>query len=364
MADAAPPRRVTLRDIAQAAGTTTMTVSNVLNGRSDQVGTDTARRVMAARDRLGYRPLAAARQLRAARRMAVGVVIVDPSPYYLSDLFTAAMLAGLNEGLGKHNYSLILHGSPANDLASVPMLRSIESDGICVITSGPARERKRIVERMADLGQPIVVIQDLAPADAEDCCSILLDDEAGAEAIGEHLALSDPKRIVMLVPGVEWPAMARRETALRRALARKKAGIELVVLRCPDEGFEATQATLARHIDAAGLPDAVAGGNDRMALAALQLFAARGIDVPGRVRVTGFNGFENHFYARPALTTVSVPAFRLGEDAATALVERLKTGRFAWRKKILPVEFAPAASSDITPTKRNSKPTSKQGAQK
>jgi LacI family transcriptional regulator len=354
MADPAPPRRVTLRDIAQAAGTTTMTVSNVLNGRNDQVGGDTARRVLAARDRLGYRPLAAARQLRAARRMAVGVVIVDPSPYYLSDPFTAALLAGLNERLAKHEFSLILHGGRATDLASVPMLRHIESDGICVITSGPARERKRIVARIAELGQPVVVIQDLAPAGLDDSCAVLLDDEAGAEAIGAHLAATGAKRTVMLVPEVEWPAMARREAGMRRALER--AGASLVVLRCPDEGFEATQATLARHVDAEGVPDALAGGNDRMALAALQLFAARGIDVPARVRVTGFNGFENHLYARPALTTVSVPAFRLGEEAAAALVERLKAGRFAWRKKVLPVEFAPAASSHAVPIQQGAQP--------
>lgn len=338
---AALARRVTLRDVAREAGTTTMTVSNVLNGRSDQVGADTARRVLAASDRLGYRPLAAARQLRAAKRMAIGVVIVDPSPYYLSDPFTAAMLAGLNEALARAGYSLILRGAPAPALADVPMLRHVECDGMCLVASGPARERKRILARVASLAVPVVVIQD--EAGPGDLCSVMLDDSGGAEAVASHLAAAGPRRVAMLVPGVEWPAMERREAAVRKIFPRVE------VLRCANESFEATQATLAAHIDAAGPPDALIGGNDRMALAALRLFAARGISVPERVRVTGFNGLENHHYAQPPLTTVFSPAFRLGETAADALVRRLAEGEFEFRRRVLPVRFAADRSSQPDP---------------
>lgn len=344
---AAPPlpRRMTLRDVAEAAGTTTMTVSNVINGRTGQVGAETARRVIAASDRLGYRPLAAARHLRADRRMAVGVVIVDPSPYYLSDPFTSAMLAGLNDALGRHGYSLILQGVPASDLASVPMLRHVESDGLCVVPSGPAKERRKILARIAGLGQPVVVIQDEAVASLGDACAIRLDDAGGARELAEHLGRAAPHSVVMLVPAVEWPAMVRREDGVRRVFAASAAPPQFTVLRCAGESFEATQRELARHIDAHGLPDAIVGGNDRMALAALRLLAERGITVPGRVRVTGFNGLENHLYADPPLTTVISPAFNLGEEAATALIDRLKTGAFAWRRKVLPVRFVANRSS-------------------
>jgi LacI family transcriptional regulator len=338
---AATARRVTLRDVAREAGTTTMTVSNVLNGRSDQVGPDTARRVLAATDRLGYRPLAAARQLRAAKRMAIGVVIVDPSPYYLSDPFTSAMLAGLNEALARAGYSLILRGAPAPALGEIPMLRSVECDGMCLVASGPSKERKRILERVASLSVPVVVIQDESGPD--DSCAVMLDDAGGADAVARHLARGNPRRVAMLVPGVEWPAMVRREAAVRKVFPNA------AVLRCADEGFEATQATLAAHIDAAGLPDALIGGNDRMALAALRLFAARGIPVPTRVRVTGFNGLENHHYAEPPLTTVFSPAFQLGETAADALVHRLAEGSFEFRRRVLPVRFAADRSSQPVP---------------
>ncbi|MBM3549717.1 MAG: LacI family transcriptional regulator [Alphaproteobacteria bacterium] len=124
-AQAGRTRAVTLRDVAEVAGTTPMTVSNVVNGRTREVGRETYERVMAACTRLGYRPHAAARRLRTNRRMAVGVVIVDPSPNYLADPFTAAMLAGLNAHLGSRNYSLVIHGASQSGVGSVGPVQNL-----------------------------------------------------------------------------------------------------------------------------------------------------------------------------------------------------------------------------------------------
>jgi LacI family transcriptional regulator len=339
--------RVRLRDVAAAAGTTPMTVSNVLNGRAGQVGAATAARVLAACERLGYRPNADAKRLRARACQAIGLVIVDPSPYYLSDPFTAALVAGLNEALGRAGYSLILQGAPALRLHDVPMLRQVESDGLCLVASGPQPQRHDILRQVARLGQPIVLVQDEAPDDLVDVCCVLQDDAAGAASIAQHLLHPQPPRhCVMLVPSVAWPAMERREAALRTVLSGRT--LDFHVVRCPDEGFGATQSALADHIAAHGVPDTLIGGNDRMALAALRLLAGRGLRVPHDVRVTGFNGFDFAHYADPPLTTVISPAFALGETAAAALLARLATGRFGERRRCLPVVFAPNASS-VTP---------------
>jgi DNA-binding LacI/PurR family transcriptional regulator len=74
--------------------------------------------------------------------------------------------------------------------------------------------------------------------------------------------------------------------------------------------------------------------------------------VPGDVRITGFNGFDFWRYASPELTTVFSPAFQLGEASARALLKRLETGSFPWRRRALPVVFAPTVSSEITARKR------------
>jgi DNA-binding LacI/PurR family transcriptional regulator len=68
--------------------------------------------------------------------------------------------------------------------------------------------------------------------------------------------------------------------------------------------------------------------------------------VPDDVRVTGFNGLEFWRYASPPLTTVFSPAYAIGETAAEAMLERLSTGAFPFRRHVLPVRFSVHGSSD------------------
>jgi LacI family transcriptional regulator len=333
---------VTLRDVARAAGTTPMTVSNVVNGRSGQVSEAMARRVLDACDRLGYRPNAAARGLRTNRRMAIGVVIVDPSPYYVSDPLTAAMLAGLDARLGRSGYSTVLRGVPHADLASVSLLRAIETDAIALILSGGAAERALVLERVAATRQPLLFIQDEAPDDLADAASVLLDDRGGALELARHLSAPAPRDVVFLAPALAWSAMARREAGLREGFAAARVH----VVTSPDEGFEATQAALRAHVATHGWPDVVVGGNDQMAIAGMKLAIASGQSVPGDIRFAGFNGLDFWRYATPDLTTVRAPAYALGEAAGDALLARLDGTAFLDRRRVLPVELRINASSE------------------
>lgn len=349
---ARPAAPVTLRDVALAARTTPMTVSNVINGRKGQVGAEMMARVLAACERLDYRPHANARQLRTNRRMTVGVIIVDPSAHYLSDPFTAALLAGLNDVLQVAGYSIVLQGASLADLATLPLLRRIESDGICLLTSGAAAQRRETIAQVAALGQPLVLIQDELPDSITDACSLIQDDAGGGAGIARHLFQRACRQAVMLVPSVAWAAMERREAGVRSVLASMARPPVLHVVHCGDEGFDDTQAAFALHVEKHGVPDVVIGGNDRMAIAAMKFVQARGCTVPGDVRITGFNGFDFWRYASPELTTVFSPAFQLGEESARALLKRLETGSFPWRRRALPVVFAPTVSSEITARKK------------
>lgn len=340
--------RVTLRDVAQLAGTTPMTVSNVVNGRAGAVGPEVAKRVRAACERLGYRPHANARRLRTNRRQAIGVVIVDPSPAYVSDPLTAAMLAGLTATLGREGYSTVLHGVAPDDLDDAPLLRQIESDGICLMLSGSPAQRGAIVQRVHALGQPLLLLQGEVEPGIPDAASIVQDDRGGAAVLARHLFDEPTPHAVMLVPRQPWPAMERREAGVRDVLEDLADPPAFHVLRCGNEGFEPTQAALADHIARHGVPDVVVGGNDQMAIAAIKLLVGRGLRVPQDVRVSGFNGLDFWRYASPELTTVFSPAYAIGEAAAAAMLDRLRLGSFSFRQKVLPVRFAAHASTMAT----------------
>lgn len=341
------PRRpqVTLRDVARAAGTTPMTVSNVVNGREGQVGPELRARVLEACEALGYRPNAGARLLRTNRHMAVGVVMVDPSPHYLSDPFTAALLAGMTDVFRSRGYAILLEGADAAALDSAAVMRRVATDGLCLVLSGEEAARRALFARVAALGQPVVLVQEELPGDVADACAVLQDDHSGAAMIARHLFAEPTRDAVMLVPALPWPAMERRAQGVREVLATLAHPPAFHLVACEGEGFEATQTALAAHVGRHGLPDAVIGGNDRMAVAAMKWLADRGLAAPHDVRVTGFNGFDVWRYATPELTTVRSPAFELGEEAARAMIERIETGAFPARRRLLPVDFMPHRSS-------------------
>jgi LacI family transcriptional regulator len=117
------------------------------------------------------------------------------------------------------------------------------------------------------------------------------------------------------------------------------------MIRCRDESVEvACEATL-EALRRQPAPDAIIGGNDQMAIAAMKACAAAGLRVPDDVQVTGFNAFEIFRYIEPALTTVRSAAQTLGERAAEVLISRLHTGRFAEREIVVPVEVSPGKTT-------------------
>lgn len=332
------PRSVTLRDVAKAAGTSSMTVSNVLNNRRGEVSRELAETVRRVAGELGYRPHVSARRLRTQRHMAISVALVDPSPAFLSDPLTAEMLAGLTAVLSSENYSTVLQGIAPQNVESAPFLRSNETDGICLILSGPPEQRRKMMKRAASVGQPILLIQETLPDEITDGASVCLDDRRGARAITAAVATPATGRVVMLMPAQQWPAIQAREAGICEGLADAGCTAPLATIVCENEGLDACQAALAADISANGVPDLLIGGNDQMAIAGMKHLQERGLDIPADVQVFGFNGLGFSRYVTPELTTVFSPAYRLGETVGKAMLHRLADGAFRFREQVIPVE--------------------------
>jgi LacI family transcriptional regulator len=333
-------KKITIREVAARAGVTAMTVSNVINGRG-AVGTTTRARVLEAVETLNYRPHAGARRLRAKRFHSLGMLVLDDAPDYLSDPFTTQIIAGLSNFATENGNSLVLQGVRHATLEQAPLLSHLETDGVCALLSGEPEERAALVERLLTLRVPLVLFQE--PTGRGDICTIRQDDRGGAAALAILVAEKGARRIMMLLPRVEWPAMVAREAGARAAAVEH--GATLFAVRCADEGFDATQAALREAIAAHGLPDAILGGNDRMAIAALKLLERDGVRVPQQVLVTGFNGFDAVRYSSPTVTTMRSPAYEMGWRGGSELLARLANGRFAQREIVLPVSFVAGEST-------------------
>jgi LacI family transcriptional regulator len=347
--DGAAPRRdnerATLQDVARAARVSLMTVSNVVNGHHNLMRAETLHRVEREIARLGYRPQSNGRSLRQARSQVVGMLILDQSPQYLADPFITHVVAGMSNRLSQSGYGFLLQGTTAEALEEATMLRDARTDAFCLFLHGEPRRRRAILERLVRLGEPMLAFQETIDVPGVDFCRVLQDDHEGGRRLGEHLLARGARRCVMVVPELRWPAVHRRIVGVRAALRETEVGASLRVVRCGGAHFVHTQAALAAEIKRHGVPDAVLAANDHMAVAALRVLLAHGLEVPGDVLVTGFNGFEFWQFTDPVLTTVFSPAYEMGERGATALLERLERGDFAERRVLLPVELSIGGST-------------------
>ncbi|MCT8972947.1 LacI family DNA-binding transcriptional regulator [Microbaculum marinisediminis] len=336
-------RAVTIKDVAREAGVSAMSVSNVLNGRG-RISEATANHIREVVERLGYRPSVAARRLRLSQQWTIGMLIVVEDPDFLSDLFITAQVTGLTNYLTANSYSLILRGMKPSDFRTTGLFQDIEADGMVAILSGDRVQRDWFVRELSALRVPLVLLQEHHLPDQPDCAIISQDDFDGGRQVGRHLVERGVRSGWMLMPHVEWPAMRARMDGAASAFA--DAGLpELRIVDCGDESFDVSyQATLAA-LEAGPVPDAIIGGNDQMAIAAIKACRATGLRVPEEIQITGFNAFEIWRYVDPILTTVRSAAHALGERAAKELIARLQAGHFKKREIVLPVDFQPGKST-------------------
>jgi LacI family transcriptional regulator len=335
------PRNVTLKEVAREAGVTPMTVSNVLNRRKGEVGEQTRKRVQAAIEKLGYRPHAAALQLRSQSTLALGMFILDDVPQFLNDPFTSQVVAGLSNIASERQYSLVLQGVRSDNLLDAPLLSRLQTDGVCAILSGTEEQRRLVTERLLSLNVPLVLLQEVAPVPG--VCCVRQDDAGGGRLVAEYLIQKGARDLMFLAPGESWPAISNRHDGIRAVC--DAAGTRLRVVRCGDETLRATQEALAAAIGTGPLPDAVVGGNDRMAMAAMAWLQERGLKVPDDIRVTGFNGFDASTFAVPRLVTVRSDAYELGRRAGQELLAKIGDGAFSADDIVLPVAFVPGESA-------------------
>jgi LacI family transcriptional regulator len=349
-AAAGPPRPrrggpATIRDVAAAAGVSPMTVSNFLNARTGTMRPETRSRIEVEIERLGYRPHGMARSLRLAKQLSIGMIIIDEAPQYLADPFTTHIVAGLSNRLNSMGYGLLLQGLSAQAFRNSSVVRDIRTDAICAMLSGKDSLRRGIIETLLALGQPLVVFQETLKFPRADLCVIRQADREGGRLVAREVLKLGARRLVALVPEVQWPAIAERIKGLRDAIVGAGAALQLRVVKCGDGELADTQAALARDIALHGRPDAILAGNDQMGIAAMKLMAAEGLAVPRDVAITGFNAFEFWQYTTPVLTTVRSPAYEMGARGGGEILARLNEGRFAAREIVYPVALQPGAST-------------------
>ena len=314
-------RRSTIKDVAQAAGVSTQTVSRVLNDRPD-VSPDTRQRVKDIIDELGYQPSKLARSLIQQRSYTLGIIITG-----LRFVGVSLTLNGITEAAEAAGYSLLLKELPRFDLTEVgPPLRDLfarQVDGILYAAPQVGDNWQRVQAALPVPHLPLVFIKgEPQPG----FTTISVDNYAGAQLATNHLLAAGRRHIGHLAGPQDWWEARQRLAGWQDSLqqAGKKALPSHWVAGnwSSASGETAFKQLLAQYPEM----DAVFAANDQMALAVLNTAQQMGLRIPQDLAVIGFDNLAESAFFNPPLTTIKQDLHNLGWLAVQKLLAAIETG--------------------------------------
>jgi LacI family transcriptional regulator len=322
---------VTIKDVAQQAGVSLMTVSAVLNGKAVErrISKITEVRVRETARLMQYSPNAVARSL---RRRSTNVVGVYSGIGYLnaSNPFLAELIGGFQVGCDEYQKDLLLHGTFRGRSVDDIYAELVDGRLDGLIVQAPPSDP--LVDRLAESHLPVVAAVDAIPS----VTSVVADDAGGSTMLGEYL-LERGHRQMLYVRTTSPLVSALRRLESFRAFA-VRAGVSLV--EYPDEhGCAAVAAAVRDSLKTSvAHPTAVVCWADSAAFEVIAQLEDKGIRVPADIAVVGFDGFAPPPGFGRRLTTIRAPWSEVGHRAVGLLVEKL-AGRPVPPETELPVEL-------------------------
>jgi len=306
--------RPRMRDVAERAGVSAMTVSRALRDPS-LTTPDTQRRIERAMREMQYVPNALASGLRTAGR---GKVVASIVPSLRNSLF-AETNQGLSDALRERGVNLMLGDSHTSQQESVDLVMAFLAQRPCGIVLHEAVSSPRMRRLLKQSGIPVVEVGDLNPRPLDAVVSYSNHD--AAKAMTQHLIAKGYRRIGFASLSLAVTARAgARLAGYQDALTGAGMPVDAKLMVETRSGFEGGASALVQLVESGA--DAIFFSGDVLAIGAMLECARRGWKVPGRVAIVGFDDLEMAAQVNPPLTTLKLPRYEIGRRAAQIILDR------------------------------------------
>ncbi len=337
--------RPTVQDVAAAAGVSAITVSRVLRS-PDRVSPGTRARVRDAIRALDYLPDAAASALASRRTDTIGVIVPSVTNSVFQDT-----LRGLYDRAAESGTQIQIANSRYDPEEEERLIRLFYSQRPAALIVTGTDQSAAAADLLRKAPCPVVQMTEIGP-DPYDMM-VGFDHGAAAALAARHLVEMGYQRIGFL-GGRQDPRSLRRRTGFAEELGRHGAFDPARVLFSDTPSSVACGARqLAELLARDPSADAVLCNNDDLALGVLFECQRRGLAVPERFGICGFNDFEWMAAAYPSLTSIRTPRFDVGRRAMDMALARLADPTAATRSEALDVTLI-ARDSTARPTAYNS----------
>ena len=328
-----PENRVTVREIAKAAGVSVATVSRVIN-RNGRFSKETEARVRAAIEKYNYQPNQLAKGLRQQRTSTVGVIVPN-----IANEFFSNMILTMQEGFFEAGYSIII----CNTNHSLDMERqchaSLAAQGVSGVVSANSLEDVRdAFERPI----PTVYIDRVVDAgDAGDnVASVMSDNDTSGRLAARELVACGCRQPLVITATENFPITKVRTRAFREGLAEGGVALRDDHVIAPEAtDFEHGHDVMTEVLDRGLEFDGLFCETDRLAVGALEALRERGRRVPDDIPVVGHDDILLARFGRPPLTTIRQHPKRIGRVATEMMLGMIRGEDVGERSAIVPVEL-------------------------
>jgi LacI family transcriptional regulator len=300
--------RPTMIDVARRAGVGLGTVSRVVNG-GHGVRDETAQRVRAAIDELGFQRNEVARALRPGKKStSLALVLGD-----LTNPFYASIAMASLEVAGQSGFAVVLGSvdeDPEGEKRAIKELVSRQVAGLMIV---PDQGDHAFLQ---GAGVPVVFVD--RPATGIEADIVMVDNEGGGRIAAEHLLSQGHERIaIILAPS--YYTIGRRLRGFRRA--HRAAGVDVdesLVIQLPEGNAEAAEKATREVMLRADPPTAIFASTNFLVEGVLRALGELGL-TPA---VVGFDDFRLADMLPTPVTVVASDIAELGRSAARLLLDR------------------------------------------
>lgn len=313
-------KRVTLADVARAAGVSPAAVSLAIRGEPG-VSRETRERVVETARQLGYRGVTRSTSRR-GRQVTIGLIIKAPhgdAPEV--NRFYAPVMTGIEEICRIREVDLLFAAMPVDDQyypLEVPRLVTERSThGLIVVGAHLSHGTTMILED----GPPAILVDAYAEDVAFD--SVVSDNVGGARAAMEHLISRGHREIVLVGSHPDsFPSILQRRRGYEQAITEAELTPRYVDV--PHVPPEAAAAAALQYVVTHPEVTAAFCCNDAVAVALIQAAQGAGIVVPDALSIVGYDDIDLARFVSPQLTTMAVDKLGMGRLAVTLLLHRIE----------------------------------------
>lgn len=341
----------TLKEVAERAGVSIKTVSNVVNS-FPHVSERTRAKVERAIQDLDYQPNLSARNLRTGRTDVLCLAIPELRFSYFAELADAvireARMSGMIVQIEQTN------GSRDQELSLLSSSRLQLTDGLILSPLGLSNDDAALIRAKV----PIVLLGERVFDTSVDHVTMM--NTEAARAMTQHLIEIGCRRIAVIGDQEDQSvgSGSLRIEGYRQALDDAGIAFDPHLLVKADRweranGAQAVSELLDRRIAF----DAVFGLNDTLAIGAIRALQAAGIEIPGDVAVAGFDDLDESQYSVPSLTTVDGGMGQIAREAVALAVRNIDRERSPLSDhELIAVPFRLAIRESTAQTPRGHRP--------